>query len=64
MRLDGFYLGFQLDWSKGTIDVMGSNYIPAKTRYLSVVGGTGDFFMARGILEIETDGIVPFEYFN
>ncbi|KAL3742979.1 hypothetical protein ACJRO7_018304 [Eucalyptus globulus] len=49
---------------KGTINVMGSNFIPAKTRYLSVVGGTGDFFMTRGILEIEEDGVVPFVYFR
>ncbi|KAI6702051.1 hypothetical protein NL676_011187 [Syzygium grande] len=59
-----FTLVFNSTESKGTIDVMGSNYIPAKTRYLLVVGGTGDFFMARGILEIETDGIVPFVYFQ
>ncbi|KAL3741475.1 hypothetical protein ACJRO7_017021 [Eucalyptus globulus] len=49
---------------KGTINVMGSDFIPAKTRYLSVVGGTGDFFMTRGIVELQTGGFVLYEYFR
>ncbi|KAF8013350.1 hypothetical protein BT93_I1250 [Corymbia citriodora subsp. variegata] len=59
-----FTLVFNSTEHKGTIDVMGSNFIPAKTRNLSIVGGTGDFFMARGILEIETDAAIPYEYYQ
>ncbi|XP_030530252.1 dirigent protein 5-like [Rhodamnia argentea] len=59
-----FTLVFNSTEYKGTLNVMGSNFIPAKTRYLSVVGGTGDFFMARGILELETDDFVLSVYFR
>ena len=34
---------------KGTINIMGADMMDEETRDLSVVGGTGDFFMARGI---------------
>jgi hypothetical protein len=34
---------------KGTINLMGADLMSEKTRDISVVGGTGDFFMARGV---------------
>ncbi|GJU67543.1 dirigent protein 6-like protein [Tanacetum coccineum] len=40
---------------KGTINIMGADMMMEETRDLSVVGGTGDFFMARGIATIRTD---------
>lgn len=49
---------------KGTLNVMGADLMSAKTRDLSVVGGTGDFFMARGIVTIETDAVEGFKYFR
>ncbi|XP_047969499.1 dirigent protein 5-like [Salvia hispanica] len=49
---------------KGTINVIGSDPFLEKTRDLSVVGGTGDFFMARGIVTFETDEIQGDFYFR
>ncbi|KAI3756398.1 hypothetical protein L1987_56218 [Smallanthus sonchifolius] len=40
---------------KGTINIMGADLMGEETRDLSIVGGTGDFFMARGIVAIRTD---------
>ncbi|CAK9163017.1 unnamed protein product [Ilex paraguariensis] len=40
---------------KGTINIMGADMIDSETRDLSVVGGTGDFFMTRGIATLRTD---------
>ncbi|KAL8053936.1 hypothetical protein ABFX02_05G105800 [Erythranthe guttata] len=39
---------------KGNLNIMGADPLPEKTRDLSVVGGTGDFFMARGIATFKT----------
>ncbi|XP_020263939.1 dirigent protein 5-like [Asparagus officinalis] len=39
---------------KGTINLMGADLMMMETRDLSVVGGTGDFFMARGIATFKT----------
>ncbi|GLT34797.1 hypothetical protein SLA2020_092920 [Shorea laevis] len=49
---------------KGTINIMGADMMMEKTRDLSVVGGTGDFFMARGIATFETDAVEGFKYFR
>lgn len=49
---------------KGTINIMGADLMGEKTRDLSVVGGTGDFFMTRGIATIETDSTEGFDYFR
>ncbi|KAJ0594374.1 putative dirigent protein [Helianthus annuus] len=40
---------------KGTINIMGADMMGEETRDLSVVGGTGDFFMTRGIATFRTD---------
>ncbi|KAI3691820.1 hypothetical protein L6452_31622 [Arctium lappa] len=40
---------------KGTLNIMGADMMNEETRDLSVVGGTGDFFMARGIVTFRTD---------
>lgn len=49
---------------KGTLNMMGADLMYAKTRDLSIVGGTGDFFMTRGIATIETDAVEGFKYFR
>ncbi|KAG6397096.1 hypothetical protein SASPL_143258 [Salvia splendens] len=49
---------------RGTLNVIGSDPFLEKTRDLSVVGGTGDFFMARGIVTFETDEIQGDFYFR
>ncbi|KAI3911115.1 hypothetical protein MKW92_017849 [Papaver armeniacum] len=41
----------------GTLNLMGADMINQKTRDISVVGGTGDFFMTRGIATLETDAV-------
>ncbi|KAI3879318.1 hypothetical protein MKX03_031787 [Papaver bracteatum] len=38
-----------------TLNLMGADMMNQKTRDISVVGGTGDFFMTRGIATLETD---------
>ncbi|KAI9174734.1 hypothetical protein LWI28_022069 [Acer negundo] len=49
---------------KGTLDIMGADPIKAKTRDLSVVGGTGDFLMARGVATLRTDALEGTVYFR
>ncbi|KAL3844528.1 hypothetical protein ACJIZ3_001931 [Penstemon smallii] len=49
---------------KGTLNVMGADPLPEKTRDLSVVGGTGDFFMTRGIVTFRTEEIQGDFYFR
>ncbi|KAK9059312.1 hypothetical protein SSX86_021931 [Deinandra increscens subsp. villosa] len=49
---------------KGTINIMGADLIAEKTRDFSVVGGTGDFFMTRGIVTIRGEAIQGFAYFR
>ncbi|GJW61430.1 plant disease resistance response protein [Tanacetum coccineum] len=49
---------------KGTINIMGADMMMEETRDLSVVGGTGDFFMARGIATIRTDTFQGADYFR
>ncbi|XP_043807725.1 LOW QUALITY PROTEIN: dirigent protein 5-like [Manihot esculenta] len=49
-----YTLIFNSTKNKGTINIMGADLMMEKTRD-SVVGGTGDFFMARGIATIQTD---------
>ncbi|KAI6702050.1 hypothetical protein NL676_011186 [Syzygium grande] len=48
---------------KGTINIMGADMMMEKTRDLSIVGGTGDFFMARGIVTFQTDAVEGFKHF-
>lgn len=49
---------------KGTLNIMGADLMNVEARDFSVVGGTGDFFMARGIATIITDYVLGLEYFR
>jgi hypothetical protein len=49
---------------KGTLNIMGADLMMMETRDFSVVGGTGDFFMARGIATIHTDTFQGAYYFR
>ncbi|KAI3756397.1 hypothetical protein L1987_56217 [Smallanthus sonchifolius] len=59
-----YTLIFNSTQHKGTINIMGADLISEETRDLSVVGGTGDFFMTRGIATIRGDAIQGFDYFR
>ncbi|XP_049362052.1 dirigent protein 5-like [Solanum verrucosum] len=48
----------------GTLNIMGADIIEQKTRDLSIVGGTGDFFMARGVVTLSTDAVEGLGYFR
>jgi hypothetical protein len=49
---------------RGTITFAGADPILTKYRDISVVGGTGDFIMARGIATISTDAFEGDVYFR
>ncbi|KAG6782843.1 hypothetical protein POTOM_012266 [Populus tomentosa] len=49
---------------QGTISFIGADPILVKSRDISVVGGTGDFFMHRGIATIMTDSFEGDVYFR
>ncbi|KAK6935472.1 Dirigent protein [Dillenia turbinata] len=49
---------------KGTLNIMGADIMSAENRDFSVVGGTGDFFMTRGIVTIRTDTAQGDYYFR
>lgn len=49
---------------QGTITFAGADPILKKTRDISVTGGTGDFFMHRGIATISTDAFEGEVYFR
>ncbi|ONM59995.1 Dirigent protein 5 [Zea mays] len=59
-----FSLVFNSTAHRGTLNLMGPDTIAAKTRDISVVGGTGDFFMARGIATLRTDTFQGSYYFR
>ena len=59
-----FTLVFNSTQYKGTINIMGADLIAAQTRDLSVVGGTGDFFMTKGIATVQTDTLQGDNYFR
>ncbi|XP_059664144.1 dirigent protein 5-like [Cornus florida] len=59
-----YTLVFNSSEYKGTINIIGANIIDNETRDLSVVGGTGDFFMVRGIVTFRTDAIEVSKYFR
>jgi hypothetical protein len=59
-----FSLVFNSTEHKGTINLMGADLMGEKTRDISVVGGTGDFFMARGIATLRTDALEGLYYFR
>ncbi|KAL5727063.1 hypothetical protein ACHQM5_000295 [Ranunculus cassubicifolius] len=49
---------------QGTINFIGADPLLMKTRDISVVGGTGDFAMTRGIATIRTDAFEGEVYFR
>ncbi|XP_052293958.1 disease resistance response protein 206-like isoform X2 [Citrus sinensis] len=49
---------------QGTINFIGADPIMIKTRDISVVGGTGDFFMHRGVATLMTDAFEGDVYFR
>ncbi|CAA6671876.1 unnamed protein product [Spirodela intermedia] len=49
---------------KGTINLVGADPLMNLTRDISVVGGTGDFFMTRGIATLMTDAFEGVVYFR
>lgn len=59
-----FTLVFNSSDYKGTINIMGADLMSLETRDLSVVGGTGDFFMTRGIVTLRTDIVQGPTYFR
>lgn len=49
---------------QGSINFVGADPLMNKTREISVVGGTGDFFMTRGIATLMTDAFEGEIYFR
>ncbi|KAB5564563.1 hypothetical protein DKX38_004617 [Salix brachista] len=60
----GFSFVFNSTRLDGTINFAGADDIMKTTRDLSVVGGTGDFFMTRGIATLMTDAFEDDRYFR
>jgi hypothetical protein len=59
-----FSLVFNSTACRGTLNLMGAYLMAEKTRDISVVGGTGDFFMARGVATLRTDSFEGLYYFR
>ncbi|KAL6986343.1 Dirigent protein 5, partial [Sarracenia purpurea var. burkii] len=59
-----YSLVFNSSRYKGIINVMGADMMDDASRDLSVVGGTGDFFMARGIVTFRTEEVEAADYFR
>ncbi|KAL4324754.1 hypothetical protein GQ457_11G024650 [Hibiscus cannabinus] len=59
----GFSAFFNSTQHRGTITFAGADPLN-KTRDISVIGGTGDFFMARGIATLMTDAVEGEVYFR
>ncbi|KDP25353.1 hypothetical protein JCGZ_20509 [Jatropha curcas] len=49
---------------RGTLNIMGADFMNEETRDLPIVGGTGDFFMSRGIATFHTDATEGIKYFR
>uniref|UniRef100_A0A6N2JXH0 Dirigent protein n=1 Tax=Salix viminalis TaxID=40686 RepID=A0A6N2JXH0_SALVM len=60
----GFSFVFNSTRLKGAINIAGADDIAKTTRDLSVVGGTGDFFMTRGVATFTTDAVEDDRYFR
>ncbi|KAK4365445.1 hypothetical protein RND71_016803 [Anisodus tanguticus] len=58
-----YTLVFNSSEYNGTLNIMGADIIEEKTRDLSIVGGTGDFFMSRGVVTLSTDAVEGLGYF-
>ncbi|MQM20029.1 hypothetical protein Taro_053043 [Colocasia esculenta] len=59
-----YTLVFNSSEHRGTINLMGADLMMEKTRDVSVVGGTGDFFMARGVATFRTEAVEGAAYFR
>ncbi|XP_073047038.1 disease resistance response protein 206-like [Primulina eburnea] len=60
----GFSFVFNSTDHKGTINFAGADPLMNKTRDISVIGGTGDFFMTRGVATLSTDAFEGEVYFR
>ncbi|PIN09110.1 hypothetical protein CDL12_18307 [Handroanthus impetiginosus] len=60
----GFSFLFNSSDYVGTLNFAGADPLLNKTRDISVIGGTGDFFMARGIATLLTDAFEGDVYFR
>uniref|UniRef100_A0A0E0LNZ9 Dirigent protein n=1 Tax=Oryza punctata TaxID=4537 RepID=A0A0E0LNZ9_ORYPU len=59
-----FSVVFNSTARRGTLNLMGADVMSEKTRDISVVGGTGDFFMSRGVATLRTDAVEGLVYFR
>ncbi|KAK9927068.1 hypothetical protein M0R45_024270 [Rubus argutus] len=60
----GFSFVFNSTQHRGSINFAGADPLMNKTRDISVIGGTGDFFMTRGIATLMTDAFEGEVYFR
>ncbi|MED6162642.1 hypothetical protein PIB30_072486 [Stylosanthes scabra] len=60
----GFSFVFNSTEHKGSINFAGADPLMNKTRDISVIGGTGDFFMTRGVATLSTDAFEGEVYFR
>ncbi|KAL8498591.1 hypothetical protein ACS0TY_021794 [Phlomoides rotata] len=60
----GFSFVFNSTEHKGSINFAGADPLMNKTRDISVIGGTGDFFMTRGVATLMTDAFEGQVYFR
>ncbi|KAI5329071.1 hypothetical protein L3X38_028468 [Prunus dulcis] len=60
----GFSFVFNSTQHRGSINFAGADPLMNKTRDISVIGGTGDFFMTRGVATLETDAFEGEVYFR
>ncbi|KAF4354799.1 hypothetical protein F8388_018003 [Cannabis sativa] len=60
----GFSFVFNSSEHKGSLNFMGADPILNKFKDISIVGGTGDFFMSRGIATLTTDAFEGEVYFR
>ncbi|XP_021278484.1 disease resistance response protein 206-like [Herrania umbratica] len=60
----GFSFVFNSTEHTGSINFAGADPLMNKTRDISVIGGTGDFFMARGVATLMTDSFEGEVYFR
>lgn len=59
-----FTLLFNSTQHKGTMIIIDANPMMEPTRDLSIVGGTGDFLMTRGVVTFTTDTFEGSKYFR
>ncbi|KAJ6812644.1 disease resistance response protein 206-like [Iris pallida] len=59
-----FSFVFNSTGRRGTLSFAGADPLMNKTRDVPVVGGTGDFFMARGVATLSTDAFEGEVYFR